>query len=500
MMITLPFKSTKLKSCIKHVLVSKRVTALLLFFISINCISQSLIGDTIEIQHVFNVPDIKISKDGKFLAYIDESPLVKIYVTTLHYDHHLNTWNRKTIDLDPARRIVGGIKFDIAENNKSIALTTFLVTDSMSIKIYDLEDQEWKERPRVPESFLVENLYIQYWNQFVNLSPSGRFAYFSRFPNSEFPDDLYITLYEYKNGTWHKKLEDVLYDYGVSECHFNEEEDKMIVIEQSKRQNGFFRISQYERDGENWKKNYLLPQFLPFQNKLTEVKKLSPDGHNMHFLAPQKNVEPPTYSFFYVESGNDNFEVSDSISFVYNKTSKVDISANGECLAYSYKGELLSDDTIIVYKVNDVLGLAKEHVILKEKTSIYYADRVTLSSDCNILTIEKFIPDNAYTTRPETGKTVLYIYDLSKPSNVESLYETHYSKPKFYPNPTYGILYTDSIEEDTMFKIYSIDGQMLKNQNIKNNPIDISDLPNGIYFLETVQNGHRNIQKIVKME
>lgn len=177
---------------------------------------------------------------------------MKIYVTTLYYDHHLNTWNRNTIDLDPLRRIGWGIKFDIAENNKSLALTTFLVSDSMSIKIYDLEDQEWTERPRVPECYLLENLKIQAYNHYVNLSPSGRFAYFSRFANSEFPDDLYITLYEYKNGTWHKKLEDVLYDYGVSECHFNEEEDKMIVIEQSKSQNGFFRISQYEREGDKW--------------------------------------------------------------------------------------------------------------------------------------------------------------------------------------------------------------------------------------------------------
>lgn len=57
------------------------------------------------------------------------------------------------------------------------------------------------------------------------------------------------------------------------------------------------------------------------------------------------------------------------------------------------------------------------------------------------------------------------------------------SKIKFFPNPTKGIIEINDILNYT-FKVYSISGQLMKLQTNYSNFIDISELNNGIYFIQ----------------
>lgn len=79
--------------------------------------------------------------------------------------------------------------------------------------------------------------------------------------------------------------------------------------------------------------------------------------------------------------------------------------------------------------------------------------------------------------------------------------ETEDTLCKIYPNPTKGILQIEAKRQITMIKLVNADGQIL---NVWNNPpriktIDISNLAEGIYFLEIQIENKKEIQRIIKM-
>ena len=72
-------------------------------------------------------------------------------------------------------------------------------------------------------------------------------------------------------------------------------------------------------------------------------------------------------------------------------------------------------------------------------------------------------------------------------------------KFKSYPNPfsdTINIVGTNSSSEYT---IYTIDGKLVKNGNIQNAQIQLSDLSKGIYLLQIASEGKKETQKIIKI-
>ena len=68
-----------------------------------------------------------------------------------------------------------------------------------------------------------------------------------------------------------------------------------------------------------------------------------------------------------------------------------------------------------------------------------------------------------------------------------------------YPNPTKGSFYLD-IPIDTQWALTSIDGRMISKGIAKSNKttIEMGNLNNGIYFVQTIVNGKKGVKKVVK--
>ncbi|MBR1626660.1 MAG: T9SS type A sorting domain-containing protein [Bacteroidales bacterium] len=69
---------------------------------------------------------------------------------------------------------------------------------------------------------------------------------------------------------------------------------------------------------------------------------------------------------------------------------------------------------------------------------------------------------------------------------------------KLYPNPTKGILNIDGIAYDTYLEFYDNNGRMMKSLRTDINNIDISDLPDGIYYVRIKSNDHFIVKRIIK--
>lgn len=72
---------------------------------------------------------------------------------------------------------------------------------------------------------------------------------------------------------------------------------------------------------------------------------------------------------------------------------------------------------------------------------------------------------------------------------------------KIFPNPVNGTLYIDAPEDVQLdqFTIYSISGMKMKTCNSSCQSIDVSELQDGVYFLELIgKNGFQEVKRFVK--
>ena len=66
-----------------------------------------------------------------------------------------------------------------------------------------------------------------------------------------------------------------------------------------------------------------------------------------------------------------------------------------------------------------------------------------------------------------------------------------------FPNPTSGIISITGLTEPAELKIYSIQGQLIKSEHQIESIVDLSDLTEGIYFLNLIKGKDRIVRKIV---
>ncbi len=96
-----------------------------------------------------------------------------------------------------------------------------------------------------------------------------------------------------------------------------------------------------------------------------------------------------------------------------------------------------------------------------------------------------------------------YLEEFSKRFNETTSIEnkTDQTEYSFYPNPTKGVINLKSLfAHQTTFLIYNIQGTLVMTGEIKSNKLDISSLPNGMYFIQFLSADHQRYitRKIVK--
>ena len=69
---------------------------------------------------------------------------------------------------------------------------------------------------------------------------------------------------------------------------------------------------------------------------------------------------------------------------------------------------------------------------------------------------------------------------------------------KFYPNPANNVLFIEGLTQHSVITITDLNGEMIKNVEILNNQIDISNLKNGIYFLKIIDKNGVITKKFLK--
>jgi hypothetical protein len=102
------------------------------------------------------------------------------------------------------------------------------------------------------------------------------------------------------------------------------------------------------------------------------------------------------------------------------------------------------------------------------------------------------------------GNSVLYVDNLSVDELTTSISEHHSINPRFsvFPNPAYNSINinVDTNTNDEMtFNMYSIVGNLVKNEALRNNEqkINISDLATGAYMVEVKTKGWSEKQKLI---
>jgi chitodextrinase len=76
--------------------------------------------------------------------------------------------------------------------------------------------------------------------------------------------------------------------------------------------------------------------------------------------------------------------------------------------------------------------------------------------------------------------------------------ENNFVDIKIYPNPTSSLLNISTVSENTAVKIYNMQGQTVYNGSIRNNSLDVSNLPVGTYMLEIDFNNSKIVKRFIK--
>jgi hypothetical protein len=68
------------------------------------------------------------------------------------------------------------------------------------------------------------------------------------------------------------------------------------------------------------------------------------------------------------------------------------------------------------------------------------------------------------------------------------------------PNPFSDVIFIGGINELANYKIFSIDGKLIKSGVLENKQIRLDELANGLYLLQITSNGEIMTKKIIKKQ
>ncbi len=122
-------------------------------------------------------------------------------------------------------------------------------------------------------------------------------------------------------------------------------------------------------------------------------------------------------------------------------------------------------------------------------------------SNCAVESICEYLYGGAayYVAANDPGcNTREEVIDICLTTATNAIDQNEYS---FYPNPTTGILFTGGMDDIlTDIKLSDINGQIIRLSHYGPDQIDISHLPDGIYFLSIITSTSANSIKIVKTQ
>ena len=113
----------------------------------------------------------------------------------------------------------------------------------------------------------------------------------------------------------------------------------------------------------------------------------------------------------------------------------------------------------------------------------------------NAVTLES--TEAGYITNPDTsgnGRVVITNAPLSTSETIKG----NDISINIYPNPTKDFLYLTKISDNTKYKIYSIEGKLIKSGNISENKIDVSSLIKGNYIIDLESSKVKIQKKFIK--
>jgi uncharacterized protein YjdB len=87
---------------------------------------------------------------------------------------------------------------------------------------------------------------------------------------------------------------------------------------------------------------------------------------------------------------------------------------------------------------------------------------------------------------------------ISISNQIVSVKEIALRSFKIYPNPTSNILFIEAAEKINLIEIFSLDGRLVKTENVVLNSINISELNDGIYLMSVTSSNTRFFQRIIK--
>jgi endonuclease I/chitodextrinase len=157
---------------------------------------------------------------------------------------------------------------------------------------------------------------------------------------------------------------------------------------------------------------------------------------------------------------------------------------------------------VTYFNGNDALGLFKNDVLIdiigEENNSSYFGAEVTLQRKSTITS-----PNTVFNKTGEwvQGSAVDDCTDLGIHSvSTASLYNSVFNSFKIYPNPTNGNTLYFNFTKEVTIRMYNVLGKLIKTNKInsKNNKIDISALPKGIYLLKINSENQFITKKIIK--
>lgn len=270
-------------------------------------------------------------------------------------------------------------------------------------------------------------------------------------------------------------------------------------------------ISSYTKYASSWV-NYSIPT----NSTITSLYSLANDNNNTTWVATDKGI---------ASINNNNIELNTTV----NENSPVGCIRylkNSNSLIYTYQYDYskfviynLSTNTKTIHNFPSTFQSNTEVILISidKNDQVWFTSSLsgahrfntqTMSFDLNFKASNSIMKDsNVYyiAVDNENNKlffcgnySVIYYYNENGVALNTNFIQAKHNDLSIYPNPTSGLLTIDSKENYTAYFIYNLLGRLLKNGEIENKKINISELSSGVYTLKLVGNKGESIRKIIK--